>query len=194
MYQWGRTAQNDDDLARERDARTRSASDRSTSPTPYSATTPAPVTTTAPPPVVTTAPAAPVVITAPPPVSTGSGAGTVGQGRDAACARYVAQIDPLIQEWETAVITAETATGADQEAAIEKLRDIERRVSKVSAPQCASKAQGHLITAMTAMIDALHAVPQDATTSVTESEAYRRASELMDNFETEYNSIKASSY
>jgi hypothetical protein len=185
MYQWGRSEQTDEDLAA---ARTdRAAEPRRTTPAepPTVVTTPATA-----PPVVTTYPTTPTTVTVPVPVPQGAPAPSPSATSAAQNAKYVAQVEPLLREWESLVTAAKTQTGPSLSQTITRLEAVERRANAISAPASAASAQGHLLTAMTSTIDALKSsaeVVEDPSSSA----ALQRAEELYSDFQTEFESLRS---
>jgi hypothetical protein len=181
MYQWGRAEQSDDDLASTRAER----GDRDARPTTSAPPTVTTVPATTPPPVVTTYPSAPPVTvevpqaTAPTPVPSDA----------AQNARYVAEIDPLLRDWDRLVTAAKTSTGPALSQTVEQLDAIQRKASRIDAPASAASAHGHLLTAMTATIDALETSAANLTDPMG-SAALEQAEELYDDFKTEYQGLR----
>jgi hypothetical protein len=183
MYQIGKT--NTEMTVRDRDERSASAQ-----PVPQPA--PAEPVTTAPPPVIITQPAPaglpPTTATMPVPAAPAAGQSPVDEARARECARYAAQIDPLVQEWKTGVSVAQTTPSGSLAPIVTQLQSIQQRVSRMTPPPCASAAQSHLLKAMSATIDALDSAAQNDTNLLT-SEAFAHAQELFDQFEIEYNGL-----
>jgi hypothetical protein len=135
--------------------------------------------------VVVPAPSAPPVTVNVPPSTTVTPAG--GSTQSAGCAAYATRLDPLLREWSDLRASAETSSGPVPADVLDRMRDVQRRVSRLNVPACAGPAQGHLLTAMTSMIDAL-ASAGDAPTS---SAAFQQAEDLFEQFQTEYDSLRA---
>jgi hypothetical protein len=181
MYQWGRSEQTDEDLAAARSAESRRTPPPSTPPT--VTTTPATA-----PPVVTTYPSpTPTTVTVPVPVPQSTPAPSASAS--AQNSKYVAEVEPLLGEWESLVTQAKTQTGPTLAQTVTRLEAIERRANRISAPASAASAHGHLLTAMTSTIDALKSsaeVVEDPSSSA----ALQRAEELYTDFQTEFQSLK----
>jgi hypothetical protein len=184
MYQWGKAeGQDDEDLARARTERT----DRDVRPvsTTTSSPAPAPVVTTSPPPapvvVPVPGPPQPVYVPSSPVQSSGT--------RDAAVVTYVSTLDPMLDDWKGLLTTAETQTGDDLSQSLDRLRDVQRQVTRIQAPTAAASVHGRLLTAMTAIIDAL-ANGSPGGGFPTDSEAYRQATELFKKFQSDYDTLK----
>jgi hypothetical protein len=175
MYQWGRANNTDDELANERAARS-----AETQPAPAPATAPAPVTA----PVIVPPASAPPVTVNVPPIP-----GNATASQPSGCASYGAQVDPILDDWTTQLATAEASTGTDLNESIGHLQDLQRRASRISAPACASRAHSHLLTAMTATIDALRSSARTGE-AASDSTAFQHAEELFDKFQTEYSELK----
>jgi hypothetical protein len=185
MYQWGKDDASDEDLARERAERTERAS-RDVRPT---------STTTPPPPVVTPAPApAPVIIPVPTApstyVPTSPSQGT--SARSEGVATYVSTVDPLLEDWNEFLKAAETQTGDTLAQSLDRMRDLQKQASRMQAPAAAGAVHGRLLTAMSAMIDAL-AAGSSGGGFPTDSEAYRQANELFEKFRADYDKLKITS-
>jgi hypothetical protein len=182
MYQWGKAEGEDDDLARVRSERT----DRDVRPV-STTTSPAPA------PVVTTSPApAPIVVPvpAPPqPVYIPSSSTQSSGTRDAAVVTYVSTIDPMLDDWRGLLTTAETQTGDELTQSLDRLRDVQRQAANIQAPAAAASVHGRLLTAMTALIDAL-STGSPGGGFPTDSEAYRQATDLFKKFKADYDTLK----
>jgi len=183
MYQWGRSEQTDEDVA---DARADRAADARRTPPPSE---PPPVVTTYPstaPPVVTTYPSAPpTVVTVP--QTTPAPAPSTSQA--AQNAKYLAQVEPVMRQWESLVTLAKSQTGPSLAQTVAQLEAVQRRANAMSVPASAASAQGHLLTAMTSTIDALKS-SADVLEDPNKSAALERADELYADFQTELQSLR----
>jgi hypothetical protein len=182
MYQWGKSEAQDDDLAATRAERSERAARDARPVSTTSSPAPAPIVTTSPPP-------APVVVPVPQPVYVPSSSTQSSGTRDAAVVTYVSTIDPLLADWKSLLMTAETQTGDDLAQSLDRLRDVQRQVTSVQAPSGAASVHGRLMTAMSALIDAL-ANGSPGGGFPTDSEAYRRATDLYKKFQTDYDTLK----
>jgi hypothetical protein len=186
MYQWGKAEGQDEDLARARTER----ADRDVRPASTTTSTPtsAPVVTTspAPAPIVVPVPAPPQPVYVPSSAtSTSQSSGT----RDAAVVTYVSTLDPLLGDWNDLLRTAETQTGDDLTQSLDRMRDVQRQITNLQAPTAAASVHGRLLTAMTAIVDAL-ANGSPGGGFPTDSEAYRQATDLFKKFQTDYDTLK----
>jgi hypothetical protein len=182
MYQWGKTEGEDENIARERAERAE-RTDRDSRPSSPPPTAPPPVITQPAPvvvPVPTVPPTAPYAAPSPVPPST---------ARTQAVATYIATIDPLLEDWNEFLTAAETQTGDTLTQSLDRMRDLQKQAARVQAPAPAAAAHGRLLTAMTAMIDAL-AAGSAGGGFPTDSEAYRQASELFKKFQADYDTLK----
>jgi hypothetical protein len=184
MYQWGKTEAEEDEIARERSERA-ARNDRSLSESRPAATTTPPVTTT---PVVIPSPSAPPTY-APPAMPNGVTDLRTSEPRPDPCAKYVATTDPLLEDWNDLLRTAETQTGDDLAQTLGRMQDLQSQASRVEAPACAGAVHGRLLTAMTAMIDALRTGSPGGGFPST-SEAYRQAQELFEKFQADYDALR----
>jgi len=188
MYQWGRSDDAEEDLARTRATRSERA-DRDNRPTTSTTSYPPP---TAPPPATTSQ--APVIVPVPVPSTSPSLAPSAvpsTRTRDEGVSTYIATVDPLLEDWTELRTTAETQTGDELKQTIGLMRDIQKRATQVKTPAAAGTVQGRMLTAMTAIIEAL----QNGSPGggfPTSSEAYRQASELFDKFQSDYDALKIS--
>lgn len=190
MYTWGRSTQSDEDARNARNTRTdRAATDSRPAPSaplpapgPAPAPAPAPTTIIMPP---TSAPGGPVAV----PPAPAPGASPAEAAAEAACTKYIAQVDPLIREWNDLLTSAETSSGPAHTEVLERMKEVQRKVTRVPAAACAGSVQGRLLTAMASTIDALKSVP--ASEVPHDSAALSQARELYQRFEVEYAELKA---